>query len=101
MSFKGVLGSGEVIRVHAGCGPQNLLHPFDQQSATYHFFTGDNAYVWNNDRGDCSALWQTGESQPFDKACYDAKPPEGVILVRSGDRLILEAIRTALVGNHR
>lgn len=98
MSFKGSLGTGEVIRVHAGSGPLNVLHPNDQQGATYHLFTGRDAYVWNNDRGDCSALWQAGEQLPFDKACYAANPPEGVILVRSGDKLLVPAGSMARAG---
>jgi hypothetical protein len=101
MSFKGSLGAGEVIRVHAGSGPLNVLHPIDRQGATYHLFTGRDAYVWNNDRGDCSALWQAGEKVPFDKACYDANPPEGIILVRIGDKLVVPAGSMATAGTRR
>jgi hypothetical protein len=91
MTFRGSLGPGKAIRVHAGSGPLNVLHAIDQQGADFHLFTGRNAYVWNNDRGDCSALWQAGEKSYFDKACYASNPPEGVILVRSGDRLVVPA----------
>lgn len=101
IAFKGTLGAGEVIRVHAGRGPLIVLHPIDQQGATYHFFTMRDAYVWNNNRGDCSALWQAGEKLPLDKACYDANPPEGVILVRSGDKLVVPAGSMATAGSRR
>jgi hypothetical protein len=89
MSFKGSLGAGQVIRVHAGNGSLSALHAVDKQGADYHLFIGRDAYVWNNDRGDCSALWQAGENDPFDKACYDANPPEGVILTRVGSKLVV------------
>ncbi len=91
MLFTGTLGPGKVIRVHAGSGPLNVLHLIDQQGADFHLFTKRDVYMWNNDRGDCSALWQAGENHPFDKACYSPDPPEGVILVRSGDRLVVPA----------
>jgi hypothetical protein len=98
MSFKGSLGIGEVIRVHAGSGPVSALHEIDQMGANFHLFTGRDAYVWNNDRRDCSALWQSGENEPFDRACYDANPPEGVILVRVGDKLVVSAASMAAAG---
>ncbi len=99
-SFTGTLGPGKVIRLHAGSGPLEVLHAIDQQGADFHLFTKRDAYVWNNDRGDCSALWQAGENQPFDKACYSSNPPEGVILVRSGDRLVVPA-GSSLAGARR
>lgn len=87
MNFKGILGVGEVLRVHAGHGPVAALHAVDQQGANYHLFTGRDQYDWNNDRGDCAALFQAGQSDPFDRAWYDPNPPEGVILTRLGTRL--------------
>lgn len=90
-TFSGSLGPGKVIRVHAGSGPLSVLHAIDQQGADFHLFTKRDAYVWNNDRGDCSALWQAGEKSYVDKACYSPNPPEGIILVRSGDRLVVPA----------
>ena len=95
MSFRGTLGAGEIIRVHAGSGPLTALNAIDQQGATYHLFTGHDAYVWNNDRGDCPALWQSGERVPFDMACYGANPPEGAILARVGDRLVASSAALA------
>ena len=91
MTFTGSLAPGKVIRVHAGSGPLNVLHLIDQQEADFHLFTKRDVYVWNNYRGDCSALWQAGANQLFDKACYSPNPPEGAILVRSGDRLVVPA----------
>ena len=101
MSFTGTLAPGKVIRVHAGSGPLNVLHPIDQQGADFHLFTKRDAYVWNNDRGDCSALWQTGQKEPFDKACYSPDPPEGVVLVRTGDRLVVPASSSVAAASTR
>lgn len=101
MSFKGSLGAGKVIRVHAGSGPLSVLHVVDQQGADHHLFTSRDLYVWNNDRGDCAALWQVGENDPFDKACYDAISPEGVILVRVGNKLIVPTGSMATVRSRR
>lgn len=96
--FKGTLASGQTVRVHSGSGPEIVLLPEDRQGATHHLFTGRDQYVWNNDYGDCSALWQDGQANPFDNACYDANPPEGVILVRVGDRLVAPATTKAAAG---
>jgi|SRR5688572_885892 len=101
MSFKGSLAAGQVIRVHAGGGPASALHAIDQHGANFHLFTCRDAYVWNNERGDCSTLWQAGANAPFDKACYDANPPEGVILVRSGDKLVVPPGSLATAGSRR
>lgn len=88
MGFQGVLQANQIIRVHSGSGPESALRQEDLAGAQIHLFSGRN-YVWNNDRGDCSALWQSGESAPFDKACYDPNPPEGVVLVRLNDKLVV------------
>ena len=99
MTFKGVLQSGKVFRLHSGSGPESVLRQEDILGADFHLFTGGN-YIWNNDRGDCSALFIDGQSSPFDKACYATSPPEGVVLKRVGDTLV-SATSTALAGSRR
>jgi len=99
ISFTGHLPAGATVRVHSGSGPVSVLRPEDLQGAEYHVFTGRNNYIWNNAEGDCSALWQSGESAPFDKACYAPNPPDGVVLHRVGDRLVVPA--AAAVGYRR
>lgn len=86
-TFTGTLGAGKVLRVHSGGGPENILRPEDLNGADHHLFTGRN-YVWNNDKDDCSGLFAAGNTEPFDVACYDAFPPEGVVLVRMGNKLV-------------
>jgi hypothetical protein len=90
ITFSGGLGVGKVVRVHSGSGPLAVLRPEDVAGAEYHLFTGKN-YIWNNDRADCSGLFLANKSEPFDKACYDAYPPEGQILKRVGDKLVAVA----------
>ena len=87
MSFKGILRPKQVVRIHAGSGPESVLLPVDKNGADIHLFTGGN-YVWNNDKSDCASLFASGQPQPFDKACYAANPPEGVVLKRGGDSLV-------------
>ncbi|TWT43458.1 hypothetical protein [Botrimarina hoheduenensis] len=86
--FNGKLPAGKIVRVHSGSGPINVLRDEDQLGADFHIFTQKDSYIWNNDRGDCSGLFMVGASQPFDKACYDAYPPEGEVLQRSGNKLV-------------
>lgn len=90
MSFTGTLGAGEVVRIHGGHGPESALNPQDRSGATYHLFTNRDQYVWNNAEGDTSRITEpsgNGEAET-DKASYDPYPPEGVVLVRSGAKLV-------------
>jgi hypothetical protein len=89
MSFKGTLPAGETVRVHSGSGPLHVLNPEDRQGTEHHLFTGGN-YVWNNAEGDCSGLFEAGQTSPFDRPCYDPHPPEGVVLQRVGDKLVAQ-----------
>lgn len=88
-SFSGTLQPGKVIRVHAGEAKNaNQIRAEDLVAADFHLFSGRDAYVWNNDRGDCSSLWTAEGDQPFDKACYSSPPADGAILTRVGDALV-------------
>lgn len=84
---KGILGPGQSVRIHSGSGPESALHAADRAGADYHIFTNKDRYVWNNDRGDCAALGRT-DRELSDQAWYDAYPPEGEILQRSGNKLV-------------
>ena len=85
-SFAGILPAGQILRLHSGSGPVTHLRVEDLQGAHLHWFTDRNNYVWNNAEGDCAALTMNTKFEPFDKACYDPNPPEGVILVRVQDK---------------
>jgi len=84
-----VLGIGETLRVHSGSGPYAVVREEDKVGAHMNIFTGRDNYVWNNDHGDEALLWYRPEKQRLDAASYDPNPPEGVVLVRVGDKLVV------------
>jgi hypothetical protein len=89
---KGILSPGQVVRFHAGQDRGvGVIRAEDLSGADFHLFTGDDRYIWNNDKADCSSLWYSGLSDPFDAAWYAANPPEGAVLVRSGNNLVVQA----------
>lgn len=90
LSFsKGILAPGQVIRIHAGQDRgTGVIRPEDLAGANFHLFTGEDRYIWNNDKADCSSLWVPGQRDPFDAAWYAANPEEGAVLVRSGNNLV-------------
>jgi hypothetical protein len=89
MTFSGTLAPGKIVRVHAGrVRDISVLRQEDIDGADHHLFSGEDQYVWNNAEGDTAALWDSGVKQWIDSASYDPYPPEGVILVRSGDKFI-------------
>lgn len=90
----GLLSPGKVVRIHSGSGPESAISQADLAGADFHIFTHKN-YIWNNDKSDCCGLFASGENVPFDTACYDGPPPEGVILVRAGDKLVAPAAQTS------
>jgi hypothetical protein len=91
VDFRGTLYSGRTVRVHSGSGPESVVRPEDRTGADHHLFTGRN-YVWNNRQGDRPALFDSTLNQNVDQTSYDPYPPEGQVLVRSGNKLIFTAI---------
>ncbi|MCC7144492.1 MAG: hypothetical protein IT349_20535 [Candidatus Eisenbacteria bacterium] len=88
-SFSGTLPVGEIVRVHSGRERERgVLYQDDLVGAHHHIFSGVDAYVWNNRRADTAGLWSPSDDRWIDLAGYDASPPEGVILVRSGSKLV-------------
>lgn len=83
------LPAGNALRIHSGQQRDlNLLSWEDRAGADYHSFTGRDAYVWNNAEGDTAGLWVPSSKSWLDSASYDPHPPEGAVLMRSGDRLV-------------
>jgi hypothetical protein len=99
--FTGQLGGGKVMRLHSGSGPVSILNLADLQGADAHVFTNRDSYIWNNDRGDCSAMQKDGETAMFDQCWYDSKPPEGVVLARVSNKFVAPTTSTATVGGRR
>ena len=83
--------AGQVLRVHSGKGPFSVVRAEDRIGSDYYMFTGESRYIWNNDFGDSSLLWQPATKVTIDEASYDAYPPEGVILQRVGSKLVAPA----------
>ncbi len=87
-TFRGNLGTNEIVRVHTGKARDlSVLHQDDVSGAHHHLFTGNDAYVWNNKEGDTPALREPNDNG-IDQAQYDPNPPEGEFLIRSGNKLV-------------
>ena len=88
--FSGSLPAGKIVRVHAGRKRDvSVIRPEDRAGADYHIFTGEDVYVWNNDKGDSPLLQDETKRETIDKTWYAPHPPEG--LVRQGDQLVAHA----------
>jgi hypothetical protein len=85
--FTGTLPAGQTVRVHSGSGPLSVIRPEDFAGADHHVFTNRD-YVWNNKQGDSPTLFDSSRNQNIDQASYDPYPPEGQVLVRSGNKLV-------------
>ena len=89
MTFKGVLQPGKVVRVHSGqVRETSVIRPEDLAGADHHLFTGRDAYVWNNSKGDRPRLKNEASEGEIDQAFYSPNPPEGAVLVRVGQQLV-------------
>lgn len=98
MTFQGNLGAGQIVRVHAGKARElSVLRQEDVTGAQHHLFMGTDAYVWNNREGDTPAL-REANGTGIDQASYDPNPPEGEILVRSGNELVPALVTTRARG---
>ena len=94
--FSGILPANNVLRVHAGVTRDlSVVRREDLDGADYHAFTGNDAFIWNNKQGDTPLLFKAAEKLTIDQASYDANPPEGVVLVRAGNKLVAPVSRAA------
>ena len=67
--------------------PDSVIRDEDRRGADFHLFS-DKDYVWNNKEGDTPALYNPVTKVTLDSASYDPNPPEGEVLMRSGDKLV-------------
>jgi hypothetical protein len=87
--FTGFLQPGQVLRIHSGRVRElGVIRAEDRVGADLHGFTGRDAYIWNNSQGDMAAIWNAIAKVFIDQAEYLPYPPEGTVLVRSGDLLV-------------
>ena len=87
------LAPGQTVRVHTGRSADWwAANQEDKQGVHYHSFAERSWFVLNNRCGDAIGVWtkdRNGDYQRVDSAAYDPNPPEGVILGRSGDKLVV------------
>lgn len=87
-----VLAPGQIVRVHTGKSGDAYVMPTDDGSGVHiHAFAERGWFVLNNRCGDIISVWwiYNGQWTKEDEASYDPNPPEGAILRRVGNRLIL------------
>jgi hypothetical protein len=90
VGFQGSLKPSEIVRVHSGRKRElTVIRQEDLAGAHHHVFTGDDAYVWNNRQGDRPRLLNETTNKEIDQTWYAPKPPEGAVLVRVGEQLIV------------
>lgn len=88
-----VLAPRQVLRVHTGRRiDANQMHAQDWTGANLHSYADNGQFVLNNKCGDVLTLWtksHTGAWVKHDTCSYSPYPPEGAVLVRSGDQLVV------------
>lgn len=84
----------EIVRVHTGYSQySHLMSSEDRSGVHYHAYAERGNFVLNNDCGDLISVWwkdRSGNWQQEDKAGYSPNPPEGAVLIRSGNLLVPE-----------
>ncbi len=88
------LQPNKVIRIRTGnFKDKHLINPSDDIGNDWNSFANKDNFVLNNRCGDTiTVAWINSlGSRQSDTASYDANQPEGAILRRSGDKLVLAA----------
>ena len=87
------LAPGETARVHTGRHADWwTANSEDKQGVNYHSFAERGWFVLNNRCRDTVSVWtkdRNGDYQLVDSAAYDPNPPEGAVLERVGDKLVV------------
>ena len=87
-----ILKPGQSIRVHTGKKAYSYaMDSVDATGVNYHSFAEKGHYVLNNACGDTISLfWKDASNnwQREDLVKYAPNPPDGAILIRSGDMLV-------------
>jgi len=91
-----VLRPGQTVRVHTGnLSNFGQMTQADKLGMDFHSYADRSSFVLNNKCGDdLSVWWKTNDDkwQKEDSASYDPLPPEGAVLVRSGQKLIVTQV---------
>ena len=73
--FTGSLPAEKIVRGHAPHARALGIRPEDRSGADYHIFTGEDAYVWNNDKSNSPLLQDETKRETIDKTWYAPHPP--------------------------
>lgn len=90
------LTPGQTIRVHTGrLSDKDKMNPADDGAVAWHGYANRDNFVLNNKCGDIIRVtWSDSSGKRwYDEASYDANQPEGAILHRSGNKLVLASGR--------
>lgn len=90
------LGVGQVLRIHTGKKKdEHLISEIDSRGADWHGYADRDNFVLNNRCGDKIIItWQDSQGRTFrDEASYAPNQPEGVILKRVGNQLVVPALQ--------
>lgn len=79
----GTLTAGQRLRLHTGPGANGW------NGGTFHMYLGRDWYIWNNRCGDRATIMQGATT--VDTAGYAPRPPEGLLVRRSGTDLLVAA----------
>lgn len=87
------LAPGQTVRVHTGkFADWWAANTEDKNGVHYHSFAEKGWFVLNNRCGDTISVWtkdRAGQYLNVDSASYDPNPPDGAILERSGNKLVV------------
>lgn len=85
-----------IVRIHTGLRSEaHLMDAQDQLGVALHSYADSGLFILNNRCGDRLSLWAKDAAgnwrQPSIDTCdYAPNPPEGAVLVRAGDRLVVQ-----------
>lgn len=85
------LRAGKIVRIHTGHkSDEHLMNANDRVGCDWHGYADSDRFKLNNKCGDTIIVtWQDAYGRTLqDAAQYDKNVPEGVILVRSGSKLV-------------
>lgn len=86
------LQPGQVIRIHTGrLSDEHLMNPNDKKGCDWHGYANRGNFVLNNACGDIlTVAWRDSYGvMQKDTVSYDPNPPEGAILERKGNKLVV------------
>lgn len=89
----GQLKPGQTLRIHTGRHrDKSLVSSVDEAFSDWHGYAERDDFVLNNRCGDIIVVtWQDEDGQNYkDAASYAPNPPEGAILKRSDNQLVVE-----------